>query len=229
MSDKPLLNKKERVISEIGNRLSNEIALGFKNFKDAIAKFTKDSKVYDNDPSESNKNILKADITTIKYTVGKLENNLIEYSKLNTSYDEKLKPYIRKLRTFRKHGFDKIDGELNKKTLPKFSYIEPKTKFVQNMRNNISRRKIVPYGTPEYISIPQFDMVLQEILPEESYEMIHKTAINTIATNSALNKVGSLFPNNTAGVGTLKGGKRRTHKRHNRRKSHTRKSHTRRN
>jgi hypothetical protein len=195
------INTKNSVIT---TSRADEVVLSFIQFKDAIQTFTLDAKQNKNSPSNSVKHKLKEDVTTILYVTQKLENALKNYAKLNEAYNEKLTK-------FRIHMLPRIKTELSKNK-PQFLYkANRRNTFNQNLRNNITMRKTRPKNIKnittgqikqiEYISIPQLDKALEDILPERSYSKIHP--YNNAAAN--VEGLNSLFGS--------EGGRRKTRKR----------------
>lgn len=207
--------------SVIATTRADEVAAMFIEFRNIIQKFTIDAKTNKNYPSANTKLKLKEDITTILYVTERLEKALKEYAKLDETYNEKLTKFINQLRDFRIHMVPRIKAELSKNT-PQFLYkANRRNDFYQNLRNNITMRKTRPKNiknsttgeikTIEYISIPQLDRVLENILPERSYSKIYPNMAATAAAN--VEGPSSLF-------GNSEGGRRKTRKyrrRHTRR------------
>lgn len=190
------------------------VARSFIGFKDAIKNFTINSGKNKASPSNITKKALIEDIGVIEYQTKNLESALKAYGKLNPIYKEKLNIFINQLHDFEVHMIPRIKFELSKKT-PRFFYKATKgNNFDQNLRNNITMRKTRPKNIIntatnkikkriEYISIPQLDMVLSDILPERSYSKIHPNSATAAANTEG---AAALF-------GNAEGGRRHTRKR----------------
>jgi hypothetical protein len=204
------INTKNSVIT---TSRADEVVLSFIQFKDAIQTFTLDAKQNKNSPSNSVKHKLKEDVTTILYVTQKLENALKNYAKFNEAYNEKLTKFINQIKDFRIHMLPRIKTELSKNK-PQFLYkANRRNTFNQNLRNNITMIKTRPKNIKniktgqikqiEYISIPQLDKALEDILPERSYSKIHP--YNNAAAAANVEGLNSLFGS--------EGGRRKTRKR----------------
>lgn len=194
---------------------ADDVAISFSEFKEAIKNFSIRARANKNTPSINTKKALKEDVSVVMYSADKLEKALKNYGKLNADYQEKLEKYINQLKDFRVHMVPKLQSELLKKEPQYFYKIKRTNNFQQNLRNNVTMRKTRPKNITnsttgaiikpiEYISMPQLDMVLSDILPERSYLKIHPHALAAAAAN--VEGPANLFGSNS-------GGRRKTHKR----------------
>jgi hypothetical protein len=200
---------------------ADEVAITFKDFKDAIIGFTISAKENKNFSSNITKKNLKDQLDIVILTTSRFEDalkNFYNLKKIYTSDDEKnkemLRNFKRQLQEFRIYMLPRLKTELSKK-VPVFTYkAHIKNTFPQNLRNNITMRKTKPKNTKdqatgqlkpiEYISFANLDRLLEEVLPKRSYNKINPN--NTALAAANVEGPVDLFKNTD-------GGRRKTYKR----------------